>query len=109
MQRQLSTGEIWHTRRKEAVKVELWYRLWKGKRDDRMSNRDVSVVSVMDLNIRGWRGAPTASARGIHIQGAHARRSYGQFHSNILVLNVRVQCFVLFQSLLSGSGNLGSG
>jgi hypothetical protein len=105
MQRQLSTGKIWHTRRKEVVKVELWYRRWKGKRDNRMSNRDVSVVSVMDLNIRGWRG-PAAPARGIRIQSAHARRSWGQFHSNILVLDVRVQCFVLFQSLVGGSGNL---
>lgn len=99
--------KVWQTRPKEVLKIEWLYRLWQGKRHDRVSNWNVSIVSVMDLNISGRWGKRAAPIEGIldaHIR----RRRRWQFHSDVLVPDVRVQCLVLFQSPVGCSGDLKS-
>ena len=105
-QRQLS--KIQWTGPKEAVEIEWWYRLRKGKPRNRMSNWNVSIASVMDLNIRGWR-EPAASTGGNLRRRRRWRCGWGwQFDSDILVQDLWVQGYVLFQSLVSSSGDLDS-
>lgn len=52
-----------------------------------MSNWNVRIMSVVDLNINRWRGKPRGPAKGVY---APVRRWRWQFHSDVLVLDVGV-------------------
>ena len=72
-----------------------------------MSDWHVRIVSVVDLNISGWRGKPWGSARDL--LHAHARwRCWcrWQLHSDVLVPDVWVQCLIFLKSLVGSIGDL---
>lgn len=96
--------KAWGTLRKDAFKVKYWHTMWEGeRRHDGMGNWDVSVIRVMNLNIgRRWGNLKGSAEESLSAPFRRRR----QFHPNVFVPNVWVQCFVFIQGLLCGGSNL---